>query len=186
MSKSRMLVSIDTGLATFGMALLDIDTGKLVQLGHVRTAKSDKKRQVSNSSDIVRRAREVCLGLRAFTASREGDIVAVAHESLSLPRNSRAAALIGISLGIVVDFATSLHVPVLEVYPQDVKLGTAGKKSASKEEVRAALGKMQPNLEVLVADLGIPATQQEHPIDAAAVGQCALTHDLINILKAVR
>lgn len=184
----QILLAADTGLATFGLAAFDVQTGSLLAVDFLGTKKSDKKRQVSNSSDIVRRAREVSQGILQFSERMklQGRVVAFAHESLSLPRNSRAAALIGISLGLVVHHAETLGVPILEVYPQDVKLGVARDKSASKLLVRQELGKLLPNLEDLVSGLQIARGVEEHPIDAAAVGFCALQHDLLKLLRGTR
>ena len=183
----RVLLSIDTGLATFGLAAFDVGTRELLQLGLVRTEKSDKKRQVSNSSDVVRRAREVSRALVKFSSdvlrAHGGLVVAVAHESLSLPRNSRAAALIGVSLGLVVHHAEVCDLPILEVYPQDVKQRVTGRKSASKEEIRASLGATLFNLEDCLRALGVARGVEEHPVDAAAVGYCALEHDVLRVLS---
>lgn len=178
-SERRWLLAFDTGLATGGAALIDILTGQVHEVILLTTEKSDKKRSVSASSDTMSRARDYVRQVRRFVGERR--ICAVAHESLSLPRNSRAAALIGISLGVIACITEMLDAPLIEASPQEVKLKVAGKKSASKDEVISAVIERQPDLE---AKFSCEARGKwEHMADSVAVGYTALEHDFVKTIR---
>ena len=177
-----LLLSIDTGLATGGAALLDLHSKQVIDVLLLTTEKSVRKREVSVSSDTMNRAKLYARALQRFIAPYS-NIRGIVHESLSLPRNARAAALIGISLGVVADIAEQRNCPLIEVTPQNVKLGVTGKKTASKDEVIQAVLNHQPELEPAFKQRG-PAGKWEHMADAVAVGLSAWDHDIVRLLRA--
>lgn len=179
MPEQRWLLAFDTGLATGGAALIDLLTGQVHNVVLLTTEKSDKKRSVSASSDTMSRARDYVRQVKRFVGDRR--ISVIAHESLSLPRNSRAAALIGISLGVIACITELLDAPLIEATPQEVKLKVAGKKTASKDEVIAAVISRQSDLETMFTNEA--RGKWEHMADAVAVGFTALEHDFTRTLR---
>ena len=179
----RAIIAFDTGLATFGMAAVDPTGGELLALSFFGSTKSDKKLNVSNSSDITHRGVRLAAAVEAFCTRFE--VVAVVHEGLSFPRSARAAALLALSVGVVIARAQLLDAPLLEVSPQDLKVAATGRKNAPKQEVLDGIAQKPGfgNIHDLVAALKINASQVEHPVDAAVAGYWALTHDMIRAFR---
>lgn len=179
----RAIVAFDTGLATFGMAAVDPVGGGLIALDFFGSAKSDKKLNVSNSSDITHRGLRLAAAVETFCNRFE--VVAVVHEGLSFPRSARAAAMLAISVGVVIARAQALDAPLLEVSPQELKVAATGRRNATKQEVLEGISQKPgfENIHGLVAALRINDSQVEHPVDAAVAGYWALTHDMIRAFR---
>ena len=182
-AQPRAIVAFDTGLGTFGMAAVDPTARALLAVGCFESSKASKKHNVSDSSDLTHRTVRLAGAVSRFCD--QFDVVALAHEALSWPRSSRAAAMLGMSVGVLVAVSQIWDVPILEVSPQDLKDRVVGRRTATKADVLAALA-AKPGFErvaELVAGLHIKASLVEHPVDAAAVGFCVLDHDMIRVLR---
>jgi hypothetical protein len=149
-----LLLSIDTGLATGGAALIDLYNKQVIDVLLLTTEKSVRKREVSVSSDTMNRAKLYARVLQRFIAPYS---------------NIRGAE--------------QRNCPLIEVSPQNVKLGVTGKKTASKDEVIQAVLNHQPELEPAFKQRG-PAGKWEHMADAVAVGLSAWDHDIVRLLRA--
>lgn len=161
------ILGIDTGLASFGIAVADVSaSGLRFERVEVWTTKpTAKKRRVRKADDTAERVRMLAGCLHQLIA--ETRPVAVCVEAVALPfgraRSSVVSAL-GRARGIV-DALVEVHrLPVLESTPQEIKRGTAGADNASKDSVRLALEAAYPEL----AALWPQATLVEHAADAAA------------------
>ena len=78
------LLGVDPGLASCGLALLQLDPLRPVELAVLRTRPSPRKRSVLAAEDSMRRARELAEHLAPWL-DRPG-LVAVASEGQSWPR----------------------------------------------------------------------------------------------------
>lgn len=159
-----VVLGVDPGFASLGLAAVELlPVGdRVLRCWVVRTEQSSKKRTVRASEDNVRRAQELALALeQAVEAFRP---CAIAAETMSWPRNAGAAAKVALGWGVLCAVAHRHCLPLLQASPQDVKRAVCGSKTASKDEVIAAVELRWP-------DVCLPPqkTLQEHAADACAV-----------------
>lgn len=164
-----IVIGIDPGLANFGYAVVEMGATELrpLQMGLIRTEKSDKKRQVLASDDNVNRGRELAHQFRQILRGLD-NVVAFCVEAMSFPRNSSAAAKMAISWGVIIGIATERDIPIFQVRPQEIKKRMSGSKSASKQDIQATVDAMftEEIIRPLVA--GLTKGRLEHPYDALA------------------
>lgn len=178
-----IVLGIDTGLAKLGWALVDLrpDRAELLELGLVRTAKSDRKLNVRASSDRLRRSREQARALESIGLER---VSLVCIEGQSWPRSASSSALIGMSFGIVATLAELHGLPICEASPQEIKRTVTGSASSSKASVLEAISELEG-----FGSLGshlqpIPPSMREHPVDAiGAVLACRRAEIVVALLK---
>ena len=159
--QSRIL-GIDPGSRNMGWAVLELETGKLLGWG---TIKTKPKTPQPETLGILLQALE--------------DLIAqwcphhLALEDLFFSRNVRSAMRVGEARGMVL---LACHQHGLEPYsytPQQLKIAAAGKGNASKEEIAEGLeGKFTRT----------PPTQ--HAGDAAAAAMCLRNEMLADNNKA--
>jgi len=186
MSRIRIL-GADPGLATFGLAVIDISDEQdvLIHAGSILTAKSNKKLGVLVAEDNVRRTRDLLAALAPLLAAN--DIRAICAERFSAPRNSSAAAKVALAWGALIAHADLLRVPIVQPSPQEVKLAVCGKRSASKTEVEIAMRQRYRgpvSTEALAEmDDNLAPSHQEHAFDAMAVAVACLDSDIIRAVR---
>ncbi|MFA5186378.1 MAG: crossover junction endodeoxyribonuclease RuvC [Patescibacteria group bacterium] len=180
------IIGIDGGFSSVGWAVLELtattETETLVNMGVIRTAKSDKKLNVLSSSDSFRRCQEIAVVLGKVLDLYSPRVVAI--ESLSLPRNAGVSAKIGMGYGVLAALLSARSLPMAQVSPQGVKKTLAGSQSASKACVQEALAKrfgspFQKRLEEF------NKTVREHPADALAVAVAALTSEVVKLARSM-
>ena len=179
------VLGLDPGLAHFGWAVVEIgvDFERVLAVGVFRTKKSMRRRNVRASSDLHRRGVELARGLATVIATH-GPIHAFCAEALSSPRGASAAGKLQRSWGIVDDIVAGFDAPLLEATPQELKVATAGRATASKADVMAAVEARYPGAEALVRfRSGFPSGQWEHGFDA--VGAVIASLDTVE-LRMVR
>jgi Holliday junction resolvasome RuvABC endonuclease subunit len=172
------IIGIDTGFASFGLADLQFGGGGVLELLRatvLRTEKSAKKKEVLAASDKLRRVAELSTGLSEWL---DDDVVAICCESMSLPRQAAVSCMIGLAFGMLGALAQQRDIPILQVSPQNLKLAVAGSKSATKDEVIAAVSKMFPKTPWPKAT-GL----HEHMADAIGAVIACLQHPTILAVK---
>lgn len=164
-----IVMGIDPGFAAFGIAKVEVRPARdggldvlALETRVLRTAPSAKKAAVRSSEDLVRRCGELVLGIEA--AVQDWKPLALAGETMSWPRDLRAATRVALAWGVIAAIASRYSLPVVQASPQDVKKALVGSKSASKEEIIGAVLARWPHLE-----LPKQTTLHEHAADAAAV-----------------
>lgn len=159
MSKCYLL-GIDPGFATMGLARVELAKGheRIDALGVVRTVKSVKKRAVRASDDNLRRIVEIAAELEEWIVP---GTIALCCESQSWPRSASVSAKVGMCWGVIGALAARHGLAVLQSSPKEIKVAVAGKGTASKLEVQAALERRYGAL-----DLPKQKTLREHPADA--------------------
>src|SRR5689334_895797 len=146
------LIGIDSGLATFGVAVAELGPPGLVftDVAVWTTKPAAKKRRLRKADDTAERCRELVAQLQALIVRHTP--IALCVEAVALPF-SRARSSVVSSLGRVrgiVDALAEVHgLPVLEETPQRLKVATAGVANATKEAVREALEATYPELRAL-------------------------------------
>lgn len=172
------IIGIDTGFRCFGLA--DLQFGpkgslELLRATVLRTEKSAKKQAVLTASDNLRRLAELTAG---FSTWLDDEVVAICCEGVSLVRSASVNFQIGLSFGMVTALAQQRDIPILQVSPQNLKLAVAGSKSATKDEVIAAVGKQFPKTPWPKAR-GL----HEHMADAVGAVIACLQHPTILAVK---
>lgn len=175
MAHTPHFLGVDPGLAHFGWGLVDVSGSKfeVVSAGCIVTEKSDKKRKVLSADDNVRRAQQLARALERIITFSGSSVRLICAESMSMPRHSSSAGKLAMSWGVVAALSAFHGIPLVQASPQEIKIATAGKKSASKEEVQAAVCRELPGAEAVVSKAVSRAADLEHPYDAlAAVWAC--------------
>lgn len=180
----RCVLGLDPGFASFGWALLFLGAhagdDRVVLGGVIHTEKSAKKRSVRASDDNVRRTRELIAELTALYDEHEP--VAFAAESFSPPRNSGTAAKVAFAWGSVTTIAyLSNDVPILQCSPQELKLAVVGAKTASKEEIEAALAARYPEAREHLG--AIAQGDREHVWDAIGSAHACLDTEVVRLAR---
>lgn len=162
----KLVLGVDPGFAAMGWCRFILgktsESDKVLQLGVIRTQKSNKKANVLASNDNHRRIAEIFKLLFPLTA----EISMMTAESQSWPRNSSSSAKVGMAWGVISSLTTLLDIPLLQMSPQELKKSVCGNKSASKEEIAEALIERYGIVirDVLLKD--VPPGQREHAYDA--------------------
>ncbi len=173
-------LGIDPGFASLGLAAVDLDEHvvRVPRCWVVRTEPSAKKRSVRQSEDLVRRCRELAVALERAIAEWRPAVACA--ETMSWPRDMKAATRIALAWGAVAAVLERHGIPLVQASPQEVKKALCGSKSASKEDVQVAV-------ESIVEAVTWPAqkTLVEHAADAIAVVLTCRDAELVRALRRV-
>ena len=180
------VLGIDPGFANIGYSVVllggDGETTP-VSMGVFTTEKSSAKKNVTDSDDNVRRARDIWVFLRdLLTKGPHGPIRAMCAERMSFPRNSSVAAKIAMCWGVVAALSAEYDIPLLQTSPQDLKLKVVGNKTAKKPEVMKALElRFGAPLKKLCANVN--GERLEHPYDALGTVVACLDSEVLRVLR---
>jgi crossover junction endodeoxyribonuclease RuvC len=187
-----LVVGLDPGFASLGYAVVELlplpaAGERVVDMGVIRTQKSDAKRNTLAADDNIRRAREIFRELRDLIKrhATQGDhLVAVCAEAMSFPRNASAASKVALAWGVVAAILERAGLPLAQASPQQVKKAVCGRKDASKEDIQAALiSKYQFDPKAMSGMEHVGATLREHPFDALASVVCCLDSEVLRMAR---
>ncbi|SCW95859.1 hypothetical protein [Ancylobacter rudongensis] len=170
---SKVLIAgLDGSKTNFGVArlLLDIDTLELTvdDLLLVKTEK-DKSKQVRKSSDNLKRAQEIAVGIRP---ALQGCVSAF----IEVPSGGQSYDAV-LGFGIVIGLYASLTIPTIEVSPGETKLASVGTRTASKQEMIEWAVENYPKAPWRVTKRGgvmVPTLDNEHLADAIAIAHAGI------------
>jgi Holliday junction resolvasome RuvABC endonuclease subunit len=187
------VLGLDPGFANMGVALvrLEPDALTLVRLANIQTEKAAAKRGTFASDDSLYRGKLIAGELRKLVRlhvngprpgepdAPVGKLVAVCAESMSFPRNAGNSQKMGIAWGIIAALVQDWDVPVVQCSPQSLKKRLTDSKTASKEDIQAAMVKRFGDVAMTTGLRGIPQGQYEHPCDAlGAIVACEQSPEL--------
>ena len=182
-----LVLGVDPGLGHCGWVLAQLEPGPTAitirDLGVIKTKRSDRKRGVRESDDLLRRVRSFYQQLGDVL--RHNEVFAICAESMSWPRNAASTAKIALCWGALAALASERGLPFVQASPQEVKRAMCNRADASKEEVAAAVTKHMPEVESLLRLGRLPAGQHEHAYDAAAVVLACLDSDVVRMARRV-
>lgn len=160
------VVGMDPSTSHWGCcrATIDVDTLEVaVEDFMLYNTESESKKGVMKQSDDLRRAKVV----------REGMIAACAGVSIVMAEipfcNPGGYASANFNSGLVTGVLSSLELPLIQVFPLDVKIALSGHKSACKEEQIENGMKKHPDAPWLMRTLRgkrVPTKANEHLADA--------------------
>jgi Holliday junction resolvasome RuvABC endonuclease subunit len=162
------VLGIDMAFENMGLVCAEVDmmTCEVVDVTDLKLVKTEKgkdSKQVRKSSDDLRRARELQQAISEASSVAGLAMAEVPGGSQS----ARAAKTLGIATGVL----ASVQCPLIEVSPEEVKLASVGKKTASKEEMRQWAFEKHPNAGWMMRKLKgefVPLNDNEHLADALA------------------
>lgn len=167
MSKIRV-VGMDPSTANWGIAKAEIDlnTSKIdiLDLILIQT-ESETKKGVRKDSDDIRRAREV---YAAMLLHCTGASLVISEIPFMNPGGYASA---NFNSGLVTGVLAACPKPVIQVFPQDVKVAAVGHKHAAKEEMIEWAMNKYPSAPWKMRTLrgkSVPVASNEHLADAIA------------------
>lgn len=171
------MIGLDPSTANFGIAIatVDIVTGEysVNDLVLIKTEPETKK-GVRKDSDDLRRANIVRNG---FVKACEGASFAISEIPFCDPRGYASA---NFNAGLVTGVLTNCPVPLIQVFPQEVKLAFCGSRHAAKEEMIEEAMRRFPSAPWLMTKRKgkmVPTKANEHLADACAVINCGIQTD---------
>ncbi len=175
------VLGLDPGFGKCGYCKFEIDTREeddtVVELGVLKTSKSNKKRKMLAADDNVERASYLAKKLWKLSHG----VLAICAESMSFPRNSATAAKMAMCWGIICAIAVRRQIPVLQATPQEIKKRVCDNKSASKQDIQDKLNQTYKECPVLSEK--IAKGQREHPYDALASIVTCLDSSYLKLLR---
>lgn len=185
------VMAMDPGFGKFGVAIIEIDNDKdsVVHVDVIRTNKSNKKTKVLSSTDDDRRGREIVKVLWGLDSLYHPAIYTC--EERPLVRNASSSAKIAIGWTIALTLAAIRGVPLVQQSPMNIKLRTAGKKTATKLDIIKAMDKIYPGQfddfkkKFPSKNPGKPAGAWEHGYDAVASYVASKDEQIIQIARAM-
>lgn len=170
MSSKIHVVGLDPSQSNFGIveATINVDTLEIeIETMKVVSTESESAKGVIKVSDNLRRAKEIQAELRKACV---GKSMAIAEIPLMITTmNPKIASLANYNSGMMVGILSAIQIPLIQVFPKDVKLAMTNLKDACKEEMIEAAMLKHPTAPWIMRKLRgkmIPTNANEHLADA--------------------
>lgn len=161
-----LILALDPSFRATGWALLRIgDPFRVEEVGVIATEKAHKKDKAFAGDDNHRCASILAGGLHALM---QRDVALICAEAQAGSKSSKAAQMMGMAWGVVSAVSAVQNLPVLQARPTQVKEANCGVKTASKEDVQAAVSNRFPEAAGLLASVK-KKSLHEHVYDALSV-----------------
>lgn len=178
MARKIEIVSFDPSQSNFGIceASVDVETLELtINDLRIISTESEASKGVIKVSDNLRRAREIQAGMNEAC---KGKAFAIAEIPLMITsHNPKIASLANYNSGMMVGILSAIQIPLIQVFPKDVKLTATGLKDACKEEMIEWAMNKYPGAPWLMRKLRgnmVPVAANEHLADAVAAAETGL------------
>jgi len=158
-------LAVDPSLRNTGWAIMD--HGTVWEVGLICT---ERDKSLPVYLDNQRCLELICCGMRdAHQACGLGADLVYA-EAKGGSKSAKAAAAMAMAQGVLIGSLAS-RADIHLMLPQKVKQIVCGNRSASKDDIRAAVDKLYPNAFEMMVDAGYKAKKyNEHIYDAIAIG----------------
>lgn len=163
-----IVLGVDPGLASMGLAAVELPSWRCVALDATTTKKSHKKRGVRQSDDDMRRLRELVdwtIGFLVDVGEAHSNPMVMCVELPAGSKGARAAAALAMGKGLVATLAAMLDLPIAQCMPVDLKKAVCGNGKASKADVQRMLVTRFGNGVGALLDR-MPDKHREHAADA--------------------
>jgi len=173
-----VLLGIDVGFRGTGLAVLDIQTDRLLETFSIRPKDNSRKEKIRKSANDVFRIRQIVEGMKIVLDT--WNVRAAFIEFPSGSKSARAAWTMGLAGGVIIGVLDLRDIVCEYFSPYDVKMATVGARDASKEAVEKAVRRRWRDFD------GWPKfkADREHACDAAGILACAeRTSDIYRLLR---
>jgi Holliday junction resolvasome RuvABC endonuclease subunit len=180
----KNIMAIDASFTHTGVAVIDVETGKIIDVACIITEKDASKRKVRACDDLAERT-----ALTFRTLVNIGDKHKVKAVVVELPsggsKSLAAGRAMGMAIAIVSCYVSAKHLPAVWTTPGEGKKAMGGHRNASKEAIQEEAVKRYPELDQLVPNnrLGRKPGTFEHIADAVAAFEAAKGDAVITLLK---
>lgn len=166
-------VSIDSSLANTGVAVGTISPAGVISIDVITLTetKKSKNKQVRASSDTIARCRQTHKFVTHVIECEKPDLI-----FMETPSGSQSSAGMK-SYGATCMLIAALTPPPIEVTPNEVKIHSVGKSTASKTEMINWAHKHHPNVQWDKNKDGSLKNKNEHMADAIAIAYAAAKTD---------
>lgn len=172
MVKKIEVVSFDPSQSNFGIveAAINVDTLEIdVRDMRIISTRSEASKGVIKVSDNLRRAVEIN---NAMQKACKGKAIAIAEIPLMITTmNPQIASLANYNAGMMVGVLSAIQIPLIQVFPKDVKMAGPGIKDACKEEMIEWAMEKHPDAPWITRKFKgkiVPTAVNEHIADALA------------------
>lgn len=162
----KTIVGIDPGFTNLGIAILNADTGTVLDAYVVTTKRETKVRMLATASDNLRRTTELSEAIFAVLAKYKP--VMVAMEAPSMSGNASTSMVLGMCFGAIVGACYSMQIPYAEIPPRDLKKFLTGDSTSDKAAMLKSLQVRCPTIVRIMAGHKTAKARYEHAVDAAA------------------
>jgi Holliday junction resolvasome RuvABC endonuclease subunit len=166
-------ISIDSSLANTGLAIGNIGPTGVITVSRIwltETKKSQNK-QVRASSDTIARCRQTYRFVKAIIDQTKPGVI-----FMETPSGSQSSAGMK-SYGSTCMLIGALDPPPIEVTPNEVKMASVGKSTASKADMIDWAHNLYPNVQWDKNKDGSLKNKNEHMADAIAIAYAAAKTD---------
>lgn len=161
-------LAIDPSLTSTGWVVFDLETGRAIEAGVVRTGPAKKSERLTAAEDMAARGVDIRRAIGRVMLDHKP--VLVVQEGNAGSRTAKVAAGLARAQQACADAVdTTLGGLPMIVTPQSVKKAAVGGVKASKGEMQAAALKWCPSLAEAIQKTGLPGGQCEHIYDATCV-----------------
>ena len=166
-------ISIDSSLANTGIAIGNVGPTGVITVSRIaltETKKSQNK-QVRASSDTIARCRQTYRFVKAIIEQERPGVI-----FMETPSGSQSSAGMK-SYGSTCMLIGALEPPPIEVTPNEVKMASVGKSTASKADMIDWAYNLYPNVQWNKNKDGSLKNKNEHMADAIAIAYAAVNTD---------
>lgn len=135
----RRILTNDPSMTAWGWAVLDA-VGTILEVGAIKTTPSPQKLRVRKGDDRMRRVRVINWEL--LRVIQEHGVELLLCELPSGSQSASAAFMIGVVSGVMQTLADCLGIPVEWFSEAEAKKAVAGKRNASKEEIKRIINSL--------------------------------------------
>jgi len=181
------VVAFDPSMTNFGVCLASVDVMTLkprIEGLELFKTDSDVSKGVKKNSDDLRRAQEQ---FKNMVRMCEGRAVAIAEIPMQVTPHRgmlpSVAASASYSAGIMIGVLSACNIPLIQVFPQDVKMSVIGRRNAAKEEMIEWAMERYPDAPWRMRKVKrkdgsgynlVPMADNEHLADAVAILETGL------------
>lgn len=173
---SLAVIGLDPGLASFGYCVARVAGSSVLvsELGVWRTKPNGTKSAVRSSSSVAERNAYLYRELVALFDREPAGLLCL--EDFSPPRSAGPAAKVARVFGMLDAVAAYEGLGTLRATPQEIKLATTGKRSASKEAVEESVRAVCTPRALKGLEASVPRSQWNHAFDAGGSVIACVNH----------
>lgn len=170
------ILGCDPGLATFGVALIEVSDGQptVISMESLISKPGTKKTKMTKADDKLIRLRDLIRWFDGVIRSLSPQVVAA--ETFSPPRNAGAAATYAMGWGAMAAIVEHYKLPFVHATPQEWRK-TLSPKDPREETIHAMITQLAPD------KIPDKKADQPHALDATGVALWAVTTDIARALQ---